>query len=198
MGRYTGPKIKLSRREGQDLLLKGSKTLTEKNSFNKKPYAPGQHGTARKRFSEYGRQLRSKQKVKRIYGLLEKQFRNYYARAIKMSGITADNFVSLIERRLDNVVYRSGVASTRAQARNFIRSKKFIANSNTVDIPSYLVAKGDVIEFTEGFTPSIPEDYESPAWVEVTKKGIKIKELPVREDVKEEMEVELIVDFYSM
>jgi len=200
MGRYTGPKVKLSRREGQDLGLKGAKTFSDKNPFKRKPQAPGQHGLSRRRLSDYGLQLREKQKLKRIYGLFEKQFRNYYKKATRMQGITGDNLIILLESRLDNALYRSGLASTRSQARKWTRQGKFLVNGVKTDIPSYLLSKGDVIGLSENKMDFlIPEDYEAPVWLNFikTKNEIKIKSLPKRNDINEVVNEQLIIDYYS-
>lgn len=150
MARYTGSVCKLCRRERTKLFLKGQKCFTEKCPIEKRNYPPGQHGlTRRAKISEYGIQLREKQKIKRIYGLLETQFRNYFEKASRQKGITGDNLVKLIERRLDNVVFRLGLAPSRKSARQLVRHRHIIVNTQPVDIPSYIVSPGDVIKIKE-------------------------------------------------
>lgn len=150
MARYTGSVCKLCRREKQKLYLKGSKCLSEKCPLEKRNYPPGQHGVSRRaKISEYGVQLREKQKIKRIYGLLESQFRTYFEKASRQKGITGENLVKLLERRLDNVVYRLGLAPSRKAARQLVRHRHVIVNSTLVDIPSYILAPGDVIKIKD-------------------------------------------------
>jgi len=199
MGRYTGPKVRLSRREGQDLLLKGAKTYSEKNPTKTKPQPPGQHGFSRKRLSDFGLQLREKQKIKRIYGLFERQFKNYFNKASSMEGITGENFLSLLERRLDNFIYRLGISVTRAQARKWVNQGKFLVNGTSTNVPSFLLSKGDVVTFIEEFEPLISEEYEIPLWInwDNKKKRAEVKSLPVRSDIKEVMNEQLVIDYYS-
>lgn len=199
MGRYTGPKVKLSRREGVDLMLKGAKTFTDKNPLKRKPQAPGQHGTSRSRLSDYGVQLREKQKVKRMYGIYEKQFKNYYKKASKVKGVTGEVFLGLLEFRLDNVVYRSGVADTRAQARKWANQGKFAVNGVTAKTPSIQLKKGDVIEVDKNLQFSVPEEYIAPSWVSFDAKSNKIKVVEDfdRESVTEPIQEQLIVEYYS-
>ncbi len=150
MARYTGSVCKLCRREKQKLYLKGSKCLSEKCPLEKRNYPPGQHGVSRRaKISEYGVQLREKQKIKRIYGLLESQFRTYFEKASRQKGITGENLVKLLERRLDNVVYRLGFAPSRKAARQLVRHRHVIVNSTLVDIPSYILTPGDVVKIKE-------------------------------------------------
>ncbi len=149
MARYTGASCRQCRREGMKLFLKGDRCYTDKCAIVKRNYAPGQHGQGRKKVSNYGLQLREKQKVKRIYGVLETQFRNLYERAEKMPGIAGENLLSLLERRLDNVVYRMGLASSRKEARQLVRHGHFTLNGHKVDIPSLTVTNGDVIAVKE-------------------------------------------------
>ncbi|HHH14171.1 MAG TPA: 30S ribosomal protein S4 [candidate division WWE3 bacterium] len=199
MGRYTGPKGKLARREGTELYLKGAKTYSAKNPLTKRPQPPGQHGLSRKRLSEYGLQLREKQKVKRMYGVYERQFKNYYKKALSKKGLTGSELLSLLERRLDNVLFRAGIADTRAQARQWIGQGKFLLNGRMVRTPSIQVKAGDVISPVEGFPVSQLPDFEEPAWLKwnKTKKEIQIKALPSREDITEDIKEHLIVEFYS-
>jgi small subunit ribosomal protein S4 len=146
MARYTGPVCKLCRREGEKLFLKGSRCVAVKCSFEKKSYAPGQHGVSQRiKLSEYGIQLREKQKVRRIYGILEKQFRNYFAKADQLKGVTGENLLRLLESRLDNTIYRLGFAQSRKQARQLVRHRHFTVNERLVDIPSFLLKPGDII-----------------------------------------------------
>ncbi|HAB54489.1 MAG TPA: 30S ribosomal protein S4 [Ignavibacteriales bacterium] len=150
MARYTDSVCKLCRRERQKLFLKGQKCFTEKCPIENRSYPPGQHGLSRRsKISEYGVQLREKQKIKRIYGLLETQFRNYFEKAIKAKGITGENLVKFLERRLDNVVFRLGFASSRKQARQLIRHRHILVNNKSVDIPAYLLAAGDIIKIKD-------------------------------------------------
>ena len=149
MARYCGSVCRICRRENQKLFLKGDRCYTEKCAFERRGYPPGQHGQGRIKFSEYGLQLREKQKIKKIYGLLEKQFRALFEKAERMKGVTGNNLLSMLERRLDNVAYRSGFANSRAEARQLVRHGHFAVNGRQVNIPSYLVKKGDVIEVRE-------------------------------------------------
>lgn len=199
MGRYTGPKTRLSRREGQNLFLKGTRSTSEKSAFVRKPQAPGVHGTSRTRLSDFGLQLREKQKLKRIYGLMERQFQNYYKKATKISGITGENLLALLELRLDNVVYRLGLGSSRSQSRQFVRQGKFLINGKKLDIPSYQMTEKDVLTVVDGFTPSIIEGYECPVWLKWDKKkneGTLIAQ-PKRDDITDEVNEQLIVEYYS-
>jgi small subunit ribosomal protein S4 len=199
MGRYTGPKTRLSRREGQDLLLKGAKTFTDKNPLKRKPQAPGQHGLSRKRLSGYGVQLREKQKVKRMYGIYEKQFKNYYIKSTKTKGVTGDVLLAFLESRVDNIIYRSGIADTRAQARKYVTQGKAFLNGKQIFTPSIIVKPGEIITFDEKLKIAAPEDHEAPAWLTFNKsKGqIKVKHTPLREDIKEELNEQLIIEYYS-
>ena len=146
MARYTGAVCRLCRREGQKLFLKGERCYSDKCSINKRQYAPGQHGQSRKKLSEYGVQLREKQKARRYYGVLESQFAKYFEMAEKKKGITGENLLQILESRLDNVVYRLGFAVSRPEARQLVKHGHFTVNGNKVDIPSYLIKEGDVIE----------------------------------------------------
>ena len=150
MARYIGPSCRQCRREGMKLFLKGDRCYTDKCGIARRNYAPGQHGQGRKKVSNYGLQLREKQKVKRIYGVLETQFTNLYERAENMPGITGENLLTLLERRLDNVVYRMGLASSRKEGRQLVRHGHFTLNGNKIDIPSLTVNTGDVIAVKEG------------------------------------------------
>jgi len=191
------------------LFLKGSRCLTEKCPFERRPYPPGQHGQRARiaKTSEYYVQLREKQKVKRIYGVLERQFRNYFRKAAKSKGITGEVLLQLLERRLDNVVYRAGFASSLREARQWVRHGHFRVNSRKVDIPSFLVKEGDVIEVKEKSREMVRlnealEKLESkviPPWIEVEKENYKIKivGLPSREDIPIPINENLIVELYS-
>ncbi|MFS8541361.1 MAG: 30S ribosomal protein S4, partial [Tissierellales bacterium] len=155
MARYTGPVCRLCRREGQKLYLKGDKCYTDKCPVARRNYAPGQHGQARKKLTEYGLQLREKQKVRRFYGIQESQMRKYFEMADKMKGITGENLLKILELRFDNVVYRMGFASSRAEARQLVRHGHFLVNGKKVDIPSYLMKVGDVVEIKEKSRSSV-------------------------------------------
>ena len=207
MAKYTDASCKLCRREGQKLFLKGERCYSNKCAIDRRPYAPGQHGSQRKKLSEYGLQLREKQKAKRFYGLLEKQFRRYFEMANRMSGITGENLLRLLESRLDNVVYRLGFGTTRAEARQLVNHGHFEVNGKKVNIPSYLVKVGDVIAVREK-SRSLPRFKEIldvtgskvvPKWLEVDKENLKGKvvALPSREDIDLNVQEHLIVELYS-
>ncbi len=208
MARYKGPVCRLCRREETKLFLKGDRCYTEKCAFERRAYAPGQHGNARRRKrSDYGEQLREKQKVRRIYGILEKQFRNYYARASKMKGVTGENLLQLLERRLDNVVYRLGLACNRNEARQLTLHRHVTVNGVRVNIPSYLVKAGDEIEVREK-SRAIVRIADSlagvdrrgvPQWLELDKAAFrgKVAALPSREDLSIQIREQLIVELYS-
>ncbi|MCT4594519.1 MAG: 30S ribosomal protein S4 [Anaeromicrobium sp.] len=205
MARYTGPSCRLCRREGQKLYLKGERCYSDKCAVSKRAYAPGQHGQRRTKLSNYGLQLREKQKVKRYYGLLEGQFRKYFDQAEKMEGITGENFLKVLETRLDNVVFRMGFASSRKEARQLVRHGHFLVNGKKVDIPSYLISVGDVIGVKEKSLSSakfkaLAEAARTvPAWVEANFEKLegKIVALPNRSDVDLPIEEHLIVELYS-
>jgi len=194
MARYTGPKCKLCRREGAKLFLKGARCESDKCAFSRRQSAPGVHGSAFKRKTgDFGIQLREKQKVKRIYGVLEKQFRNYFEVASKKAGVTGEYLLGLLERRLDNVVYRANFASSRAQARKLVGAGKFNVNGKNSKTPSILLGKDDVITTSLGAV----SEKDIPAWILVEKGGIKVLDMPSREDIKENINEKLIVEFYS-
>ena len=207
MARYTGPACRLCRREGTKLFLKGERCLSGKCSFDRRPTAPGQHGAARKKVEEYGMQLREKQKTKRYYGVLEKQFKSYYVKADKMEGITGENLLSLLERRLDNVVYRMGMAESRTDARQLVLHGHFTLNGKKVTIPSIQVKVGDVITVKETSRASekikgLMEGLDGrifPKWLDVDKKNVQAKviALPKRDDIEFPFEEQLIVELYS-
>jgi small subunit ribosomal protein S4 len=205
MARYLGPKLKLSRREGTDLFLKsGVRAIDSKCKLET---APGQHGARKGRLSDYGLQLREKQKVRRIYGVLEKQFRNYYKEAARLKGNTGENLLQLLEQRLDNVVYRMGFASTRAEARQLVSHKAIVVNGQVVNIPSFKVSAEDNVEIREKAKKQaritaaieIAEQREKPTWVEVDTKKLAgiFKRLPERSDLSAEINEQLIVELYS-
>ena len=208
MARDTGSSCRLCRRENLKLFLKGDRCYGDKCAFERRPYPPGQHGQRRGgKLSDYKLQLREKQKVKRIYGLLEKQFRRYYYRAEKQKGITGTNLLILLECRLDNVVYRMGFASSRKQARQLIRHSHFLVADKKVNIPSYQVRVGDVIQVKEGSrkVPAFTEALETvvrrgiPEWMEVDKENFRgtLKALPSREELTMPIQEQLIVELYS-
>lgn len=209
MAKYTGPACRLCRREGTKLFLKGDRCFSDKCSVSRRAQAPGQHGvgTGRKRVKEYGLQLREKQKAKRYYGILEKQFKNYFVKADKKEGQTGENLLTMIERRLDNVVYRMGMAGSRREARQLVRHGHFRVNGRKVDIPSYITKKGDVITLREQSrkSPKIKMLVENisarsvPAWISMDKENIQatITALPVRTDIDFPIEEHLIVELYS-
>ncbi|RUO76551.1 30S ribosomal protein S4 [Idiomarina tyrosinivorans] len=205
MARYLGPKLKLSRREGTDLFLKsGVRAIDSKCKIET---APGQHGARRARLSDYGVQLREKQKVRRMYGVLEKQFRNYYKEAARLKGNTGENLLQLLEQRLDNVVYRMGFASTRAEARQLVSHKAVVVNGQVVNIPSFKVRPEDVVAVREkakkqariAAALELADQREKPVWLEVdnSKMEGQFKRLPERSDLSAEINEQLIVELYS-
>lgn len=207
MARYTGSVCRLCRREGTKLFLKGDRCLSGKCAVEKRPTVPGQHGSGRKQVKEYGLQLREKQKAKRYYGVLEKQFAGYFEKADKTEGVTGENLLSLLERRLDNVVYRIGLADSRKEARQLVTHGHFRLNGKKVNIPSMIVCAGDVITLREASRSSekfkaLIESLDTritPKWIELDKGQVvaKIAALPQREDVDFPFEEHLIVELYS-
>lgn len=207
MARYTGPCCRLCRRENIELFLKGERCFTDKCAIKRRNYAPGQHGQSRVKVSPYGIQLREKQKVRRIYGILEKQFRGYFEKAERMKGVTGENLLFLLERRLDNIVYRLGFASSRTQARMLVRQGHFDVNGRKVDIPSYQVKIGDTVTLREKSrsVAAITESLEAvvrrgiPQWLDLDKDGFcgKVKSLITREDITMPIQEQLIVELYS-
>ncbi len=207
MARYTGAVCRLCRRENTKLYLKGDRCYSDKCSYERRSYAPGQHGQARIKYSDYGIRLREKQKVKRMYGLLERQFKNYFKKAERQKGITGTNLLILLERRLDVVVFRLGFANSLAQARQLVRHNHFVVNGKKVNIPSYLVKVGDVIEVKEKSrqVPPIVEALEAlprrgvPGWLELDKENFRgtVKTYPTREDITMPIKEQLIVELYS-
>ena len=207
MARYTGEQCRICRREGQKLFLKGSRCYTDKCSISRRNYAPGQHGQKRAKLSEYGTQLREKQKTKSYYGVGEKQFRGYFEMASNKKGVTGENLLQILESRLDNVVYRLGFAVSRTQARQLVNHGQFEVNGKKVDIPSYLVKAGDVITVREikKDNATIKANVEAnaarpvPAWLELNNETLsgKVVRLASREDVDIPVEEHLIVELYS-
>ncbi len=205
MARYIGPKCKLSRREGTDLFLKSGVRALE--SKCKAEAIPGQHGARRGRLSDYGVQLREKQKVRRIYGVLEKQFRNYYKEAARLKGATGENLLQLLESRLDNVVYRMGFGSTRAEARQLVSHKSILVNGSVVNIPSYQVKAGDTVALREKAKKqlrvqsamALAAQRGEPEWIEMNSEKLEgvFKAAPDRQDLSSEINENLIVELYS-
>ncbi len=207
MARYTGSKCKYCRREGRKLFLKGDRCFSDRCAYERRPYPPGIHGQNRVKFTEYGIQLREKQKVKRIYGVDENQFRLFFKRAAGLKGNTGENLLSLLERRLDNVIYKLGFANSRQQARQSIKHSHFQLNGIKVNIPSMLVSKGDEIMIKEKSRtmPSFIDAMQSvgrkeiPRWLSVDVNGFKgsVTDVPARADIGVDIEERLIVELYS-
>ncbi len=208
MARYRGSVCRLCRRENARLFLKGDRCYSEKCAIDRRNYPPGQHGQLRPKFSEYGVQLREKQKVKRIYGLMEEQFRSYFHRADRMKGITGENLLQLLERRLDNVAYRLGFASSRNEARQLVRHGHVVVNGRKVNVPSYLTRTGDIVEVREGSRKlaRVQAALESvvrrgvPSWLDLERDSFrgKVRELPKRDDLSTpEIHERLVVELYS-
>ena len=211
MARYTGPVCKLCRREGEKLFLKGSRCMTPKCSFERRSYPPGQHGRdsrfRRGRASDYLLQLREKQKARRIYGVMERQFSRYFSRAAQQVGLTGTNLLTLLERRLDNVVYRLGMASSRAQARQLVAHGHVMLNGRKTDIPSALVSPGDMITIRSESTSrpyfrTLRQELDSrrvPSWLSVDGAALSanILHMPAREDIDVTLNEQLIVEYYS-
>jgi small subunit ribosomal protein S4 len=207
LARYTGPSCRLCRRENLKLFLKGERCYTDKCAFERRQYPPGQHGQGRTKFSSYGEQLREKQKVKRVYGLLEKQFRLTFNRAARKRGVTGDNLIAILESRFDNMVYRLGFAASRNDARQLIRHGHFTVNGTKVNIPSSILKPGDVVQPREKSLKieKIKESVETakqrgvPAWLEIDVEKFegKVIALPKREEITMPMNEQLIVELYS-
>ena len=207
MARNTGPQCRLCRRERMALYLKGDRCYTDKCSIQRRSYPPGQHGQGRGKISDYGLQLREKQKVKRMYGVLEKQFRSYFERAERLRGVTGTNLLVLLERRLDNVVYRLGFANSRAQARQMVLHNHVLVDGQRVNIPSYLVKVGQTVQVTEKTRSSVlvRDALEAaarrgcPPWLELEKEEAKgrVSMFPTREDITMPIQEHLIVELYS-
>jgi len=207
MARYTDSSCRLCRREGEKLFLKGERCYTNKCSVGKRAYAPGQHGQQRKKMSEYGMQLREKQKARRFYGILESQFRKYFEMAVKKKGVTGENLLKILESRIDNVVYRLGLATSRPEARQLVIHGHFTLNGKKVNIPSILLEPGDVVAVTEKFRGS--EKLKSiietaggrvvPKWLEFDAENLtgKVVALPEREEIDLPIKEHLIVELYS-
>lgn len=208
MARYTGSVCRICRRENLKLFLKGDRCYSDKCAFDRRGYPPGQHGQRRgRKISDYGIQLREKQKVKRMYGLSEKQFHLFFERADKQKGITGINLLVFLERRFDNVVYRLGLVNSRAQGRHFVKHNHFLVNGRKVNIPSYLIKIGDVVEVREKSRQiqSLEGALDAvvrrgiPQWLDLEKENMKgiVKEFPSREDITTPIQEQLIVELYS-
>ena len=207
MARHTGPVCRLCRREGLKLFLKGDRCFKEKCAFERRGYAPGQHGRRRSKIQSYGIQLREKQKVKRMYGVLERQFRNSFVKAARTKGITGENLLQMLERRLDNVVYRLGFASSRSMARQLVAHGHLRVDGRKVDIPSSLVKPGNVISLRESSRKNeqvkicvdTAKGRGVPGWLELDADQFQgtVKQLPTREDVAAPIQEQLIVELYS-
>lgn len=207
MARYTDSKCRQCRREGGKLFLKGEKCFTNKCPVEKRAYPPGQHGQRKSRPSDYGTQLREKQKMRRIYGILEAQFANYYAEADRRRGSTGENLLKLLEGRLDNVVYRMGFGVSRSEARQLVRHNGIFVNNKRINIPSYQVRANDAIEVASGVKEQLrikaaleaAEQRGFPEWVEVDTKGMKgvFKAMPERSDLPSDLNEHLVVALYS-
>lgn len=207
MARYRDSVCRLCRREAIKLFLKGDRCYSDKCALERREYAPGDHGQGRRKTSDYGVQLREKQKLKRIYGLLESQFRGYFYKADRQKGITGTNLLVFLERRLDNMVFRLGFATSRTEARQLVKHNHFTVNGSKVNIPSFLIKAGDVIQVREGSKKiiRIQEAMETvarrgvPAWLELDRDSFKgtIKVLPVREDLTMPVQEQLVVELYS-
>jgi len=207
VARYTGPRCRLCRREGSKLFLKGDRCFSEKCAFERRSYAPGQHGKGRIKVSDYGIRLREKQRVRRIYGVKESQFRRYFEIADRQKGVTGTNLLVLLERRLDNVVYRLGFADSRSQARQLVKHGHFLVNGRRVDIPSFQVKVGDEIRVREKSKDIVPivQAIEAvarrgvPDWLELdadNRKGV-VKAVPERSHITMPIQEQYIVEFYS-
>ncbi len=207
MARYTGPSCRLCRREGKKLYLKGERCTSGKCAIDRRNTAPGQHGAATKKLKEYGKQTREKQTARRYYGVLERQFKNYYDEAARQQGMTGENLLKLLERRFDNVVYRMGLASSRKEARQLVLHGHFTLNGKKANIPSILVRSGDVVAVADTFKKSAKckelvealESKNAPKWLQVDTTALvaKVIALPEREDVDFDFEEQLIVELYS-
>ncbi len=202
MGRYTGPKEKLSRREGVNLFLKGARSFSEKAGINRRPFPPGQHGAkTRVRLSNYGKQLREKQKVKRVYGLRERQFHNLYKKADRLSKINDSDkgleLLRLLELRLDNVVYLAGFAPSRNAARQFVTHKHVEVNGKTLSIPSYVLEEGDQVKIKVANLMPLETFIKTPQWISKAKNVATVSGLPLRDDIDEGIKENLIIEFYS-
>jgi len=205
MARYTGAVCRYCRREGEKLFLKGERCYSDKCAFQRRSYAPGQHGQGRKKVSEYGTQLRMKQKAKRYYGVLESQFRKYFEMAERQQGMTGENLLRILESRMDNVVYRAGFANSRKEARQLVLHRHFTVNGKTVNIPSYLLKAGDKLEVKSSDLEKIKGAVEAnsarpkPVWMEVDSEHLNalVARLPERSEIDFNVEEHFIVELYS-
>lgn len=207
MARYTGSVCRLCRREGLKLYLKGDRCYTEKCAVDRRPYAPGEHGQGRKKMSEYAIQLREKQKLRRIYGVLERQFERYFEMASRKRGVTGEALLQILESRLDNVVYRMGLATSRAEARQMVRHGHIAVNGKKVSIPSYLVEPGDVVSVREGsreltrfkLAAEAAEGRTVPAWLSLHPDGLSatVLSVPTRDQIDVPVQEHMIVELYS-
>lgn len=205
MGRHTRPVCKLCRREGNKLFLKGEKCYTEKCPVKRRPYAPGQHGQIPPKVSEYSIRLREKQKARRTYGISERQFKSYFEKSLKWKGVTGEKLLELLERRLDNVLYRLGLCPSRSQARQLVTHGHILVNSRKVNIPSFSVKVGDVVKVKEGMAAKVKANLEklgekqSPKWLSLNEGALegKVESLPKREEISEPITESMIVEFYS-
>lgn len=207
MARYIGSKCRLCRREGEKLFLKGEKCFTSKCAIENRPFPPGQHGQRRTRLSDYARQLREKQKLRRIYGILEKQFHLYYKEADRLKGSTGENLLQLLESRLDNVVYRMGFGVSRSEARQLVRHNGITVNGKKVNIPSYIVKSGDVVAVAEAAkaqlrvkaSVDLAQQHGLPDWIEVDASKLEgvFKATPERSELPAEIQEQLVVELYS-
>jgi len=207
MARYRGSVCRLCRREGEKLFLKGTRCYTDKCAIERSPYPPGQHGQRRTKISDYGVQLREKQKLKRLYGVQEKPMRNIFSKAIAMKGVTGENLLTLLERRFDNIIYKAGFAASRKEARQLVKHSHFTINGKKANIPSMLLKAGDVINLREKSKSSVKltgaleanSMREIPAWLDVDKGkySTTVKDLPRRSDVTSQIEEHLIVELYT-
>ena len=207
MARYRGAVCKLCRREGEKLFLKGPRCYTDKCAIERRPYPPGHHGQRRQKISDYAIQLREKQKLKRLYGVAERPMRNLFDRATRLKGVTGEEMLSLLERRLDNVIYRMGFAASRKEARQLVKHGHFTLNGIKANIPSMVVNKGDKVELRDRSKSSLKLSgaleansiREVPSWIEVDKGTLKatIQDLPKREDITSTVQERFIVELYS-
>ncbi len=205
MARNTGSVCRYCRREGEKLFLKGERCYSEKCAFERRSYAPGQHGQGRKKSSEYGIQLRTKQKAKRYYGVLESQFAKYFEMAERQNGVTGENLLRILESRFDNVVYRAGLANSRSEARQLVTHRHFTVNGKTVNIPSYLMKAGDKIAIRKSEDEKVKQSVEingarpTPVWmsVDTDKLNVSVIRLPERSEIDFNIEEHFIVELYS-
>ncbi|MCL1830490.1 MAG: 30S ribosomal protein S4 [Oscillospiraceae bacterium] len=203
MSRYTGAVCRYCRREGEKLFLKGSRCYSEKCAYQRRSYAPGQHGQGRKKASEYGSQLRMKQKARRFYGVQESQFAKYFDIAVKHQGITGENLLRILESRMDNIVYRAGFANSRKEARQLVTHRHFMINGKRINIPSYLLKEGDILSVRSIDLDKIKGAIEAnsarpkPAWMDVSENTATILRLPDRNEIDTNVDEQFIVEFYS-